>query len=49
MPMMLKLEWGNNCKIYKGGKRVAICDLTEAEFSSNGTVMLRKEEAKKAA
>ncbi|SDY98213.1 bacillithiol biosynthesis deacetylase BshB1 [Thermoactinomyces sp. DSM 45892] len=30
------------------GKRVAICSLTEAELSSNGTVELRREEAKKA-
>ncbi|MBA4536102.1 bacillithiol biosynthesis deacetylase BshB1 [Bacillus aquiflavi] len=36
-------------KLTKAGKKVAICDLTEAELSSNGTVMLRKEEAKKAA
>ncbi|EIT86613.1 hypothetical protein A374_03544 [Fictibacillus macauensis ZFHKF-1] len=32
----------------KGG-HVTICDLTEAELSSNGTVTLRKEEARQAA
>jgi N-acetylglucosamine malate deacetylase 1 len=31
------------------GKSVVICDLTEAELSSNGTVASRKAEAKKAA
>lgn len=31
------------------GKKVVICDLTEAELSSNGTVENRKEEAQKAA
>ncbi|GER67907.1 bacillithiol biosynthesis deacetylase BshB1 [Weizmannia acidilactici] len=31
------------------GKKVAICDLTEAELSSNGTVENRKIEAKKSA
>ncbi|MGE8204310.1 bacillithiol biosynthesis deacetylase BshB1 [Heyndrickxia sp. NPDC080065] len=31
------------------GKSVVICDLTEAELSSNGTVENRKKEAKKAA
>ncbi|WP_442594498.1 bacillithiol biosynthesis deacetylase BshB1 [Neobacillus sp. D3-1R] len=30
------------------GLKVGICDLTEAELSSNGTVELRKEEAEKA-
>ncbi|MFD3446087.1 bacillithiol biosynthesis deacetylase BshB1 [Microbacteriaceae bacterium 4G12] len=33
----------------KLGYKIGICDLTEAELSSNGTVELRKEEAKKAA
>jgi N-acetylglucosamine malate deacetylase 1 len=31
------------------GRGVAICDLTEAERSSNGTIEIRKKEAKKAA
>ncbi|MBS4194483.1 bacillithiol biosynthesis deacetylase BshB1 [Lederbergia citri] len=31
------------------GKKIVICDLTEAELSSNGTVETRKKEAKKAA
>lgn len=31
------------------GYRVGICDLTKAELSSNGTVAIRQEEAKKAA
>jgi N-acetylglucosamine malate deacetylase 1 len=31
------------------GKRIVICELTNAELSSNGTVELRKEEAKRAA
>jgi len=33
----------------KRGRKVIICDLTEAELSSNGTVPIRKKEAKDAA
>ncbi|MFG6494982.1 bacillithiol biosynthesis deacetylase BshB1 [Fictibacillus sp. UD] len=33
----------------KRGREVVICDLTEAELSSNGTVHIRKKEAKEAA
>ncbi len=40
---------GTIAKLTSTGKRIGICDLTEAELSSNGTVELRKEEAKKAA
>lgn len=40
---------GTIAKLVKEGKSVVICDLTEAELSSNGTVPLRKEEAKRAA
>ncbi len=36
-------------KYASDGYRVGICDLTKAELSSNGTVALRQEEAKKAA
>lgn len=40
---------GTIAKLVTEGKRVAICDLTNAELSSNGTVNLRKEEARLAA
>ncbi|MCP8968776.1 bacillithiol biosynthesis deacetylase BshB1 [Ectobacillus ponti] len=40
---------GTIAKLTKQGYRVGICDLTEAELSSNGTVSLRKEEAAEAA
>lgn len=36
-------------KYVKQGKNVVICDLTKAELSSNGNVVLRKQEAKEAA
>ncbi|MCA0985757.1 bacillithiol biosynthesis deacetylase BshB1 [Guptibacillus algicola] len=36
-------------KLADSGKRTGICDLTEAELSSNGTVEQRKQEAKAAA
>ncbi|SFF05744.1 bacillithiol biosynthesis deacetylase BshB1 [Paenibacillus catalpae] len=36
---------GTIAKYTAAGKRVGICDLTEAEMSSNGTVELRKQEA----
>lgn len=39
---------GTIAKHTKEGYRVGICDLTEAEMSSNGTVELRREEAKEA-
>lgn len=32
----------------KAGRRAVICDLTEAELSSNGTVIIRREEARRA-
>jgi bacillithiol biosynthesis deacetylase BshB1 len=40
---------GSIAKWASQGKSVVICDLTEAELSSNGTVASRKAEAKKAA
>ncbi|MCH1624723.1 bacillithiol biosynthesis deacetylase BshB1 [Fredinandcohnia quinoae] len=40
---------GTIAKYAKEGKKIGICDLTEAELSSNGTVALRKSEAKRAA
>lgn len=40
---------GTIAKMAEEGLKVGICDLTEAELSSNGTVSLRKEEAEKAA
>jgi N-acetylglucosamine malate deacetylase 1 len=40
---------GTIAKLSEEGKRIAICDLTEANLSSNGTIDLRKEEAKHAA
>ncbi|WP_353855440.1 bacillithiol biosynthesis deacetylase BshB1 [Bacillus sp. Bos-x628] len=40
---------GTIAKYVKKGAHVGICDLTQAELSSNGTVEIRKEEAKKAA
>ena len=40
---------GTIAKYTKQGYEVGICDLTEANLSSNGTVELRKQEAKKAA
>lgn len=39
---------GTIAKHVKAGYKVGICDLTEAELSSNGNVELRKEEADKA-
>jgi len=44
-------EIGMGATIYKhtkAGKRVGICDLTQAEMSSNGTVLTRKQEADEA-
>ncbi|MGD6847505.1 bacillithiol biosynthesis deacetylase BshB1 [Rossellomorea aquimaris] len=40
---------GTLAKYAAEGKKIVICDLTEAELSSNGTVSLRKEEARSAA
>lgn len=40
---------GTLAKHTENGFRVGICDLTEAEMSSNGTIELRREEAKQAA
>lgn len=40
---------GTIAKFTAQGKTAVICDLTEAELSSNGTVGIRKEEAAKAA
>jgi N-acetylglucosamine malate deacetylase 1 len=40
---------GTIAKLSNEGKQIAICDLTEADLSSNGTVDLRKVEAKHAA
>lgn len=40
---------GTIAKYVKQGKKVVICDLTEAELSSNGTVPIRKKEAEEAA
>ncbi|MFX3622798.1 MAG: bacillithiol biosynthesis deacetylase BshB1 [Ectobacillus sp.] len=40
---------GTLAKYKKCGYQVGICDLTEAELSSNGTVELRKQEAQEAA
>ncbi|WP_420828161.1 bacillithiol biosynthesis deacetylase BshB1 [Cytobacillus citreus] len=40
---------GSIAKFAKDGKRIGICDLTDAELSSNGTVEIRKNEAIKAA
>ncbi|BCB04511.1 bacillithiol biosynthesis deacetylase BshB1 [Bacillus sp. KH172YL63] len=40
---------GTLAKYASVGKKIVICDLTEAELSSNGSVPLRKEEALKAA
>ncbi len=40
---------GTIAKYTKQGYEVGICDLTEADLSSNGTIELRKEEAKVAA
>jgi bacillithiol biosynthesis deacetylase BshB1 len=39
---------GTIAKYTKIGFEIGICDLTEAELSSNGTVILRHEEAKRA-
>ncbi|WP_163100975.1 bacillithiol biosynthesis deacetylase BshB1 [Peribacillus alkalitolerans] len=39
---------GTIAKYARMGKKIVICDLTEAELSSNGTVFLRKEEANRA-
>jgi len=40
---------GTISKLTSNGKRIAICDLTNADLSSNGNVALRKEEAALAA
>lgn len=40
---------GTIAKYAAEGKSIGICDLTNAEMSSNGTVEIRKQEAKKAA
>jgi bacillithiol biosynthesis deacetylase BshB1 len=40
---------GTIAKLTSEGKRVGICDLTDADLSSNGNVALRKEEATHAA
>lgn len=40
---------GSIAKLAAHGKRIGICDLTDADLSSNGTIELRKQEAKKAA
>lgn len=40
---------GTIAKLASEGKRIGICDLTDADLSSNGNVTLRKEEAANAA
>lgn len=40
---------GSIAKLTAQGKRIGICDLTEADLSSNGTIEMRKKEANKAA
>jgi N-acetylglucosamine malate deacetylase 1 len=40
---------GTLAKYAEAGKKIVICDLTEAELSSNGSVSIRKREAMKAA
>ncbi|MDQ1001740.1 bacillithiol biosynthesis deacetylase BshB1 [Neobacillus niacini] len=40
---------GSIAKLAANGKRIGICDLTDADLSSNGTIELRKQEGKKAA
>ncbi|MEL3972662.1 bacillithiol biosynthesis deacetylase BshB1 [Rossellomorea oryzaecorticis] len=40
---------GTLAKYAEAGKKIVICDLTEAELSSNGSVSIRKHEAMKAA
>lgn len=40
---------GSIAKLAANGKRIGICDLTDADLSSNGTIELRNQEAKKAA
>lgn len=40
---------GSIAKLTASGKRIGICDLTDAQLSSNGTIELRKQEAKNAA
>lgn len=40
---------GTIAKLTSVGKRIGICDLTDADLSSNGNVALRKEEASSAA
>ncbi|WHY75860.1 bacillithiol biosynthesis deacetylase BshB1 [Neobacillus sp. WH10] len=40
---------GTIAKLVSEGKRIGICDLTDADLSSNGNVILRKEEAARAA
>jgi N-acetylglucosamine malate deacetylase 1 len=40
---------GSIAKLTASGKRIGICDLTQADLSSNGTIEIRKVEANKAA
>ncbi|WP_042457922.1 bacillithiol biosynthesis deacetylase BshB1 [Neobacillus dielmonensis] len=40
---------GTIAKLAAAGKQIGICDLTDADLSSNGTVTLRKQEARKSA
>jgi N-acetylglucosamine malate deacetylase 1 len=40
---------GSIAKLTARGKRIGICDLTDAQLSSNGTIEIRKSEANKAA
>ena len=40
---------GTIARMSEQGLKVVICDLTQAELSSNGTVEIRKQEASKAA
>lgn len=40
---------GTIAKLAAEGKKIAICDLTAADLSSNGTIELRKKEAEQAA
>ena len=48
MPMMLKSAWRvPYAKYTKQGYEVGICDLTEADLSSNGTIELRKKKRRR--
>ncbi|NHC18510.1 bacillithiol biosynthesis deacetylase BshB1 [Bacillus sp. MM2020_4] len=40
---------GTIAKLASQGKQIGICDLTDADLSSNGNVMIRKEEAARSA